>query len=122
MASRTKGSGHKASSPTSEEMVRRGRLGWEALKAKLLAKGGKKALSAEMARRGARGFAMYAHRHHGGNAERAAFALAKAGKMEAFPTPAPYNLPENPTRVCLCNDTNFSASRCPTCNGYTVPF
>ncbi len=99
-----------------------GRLGWEALKAKLLAKGGRKALSAEMARRGSRGFASYAHKHHGGCAERAAFALAKAGRMEAFPMPKALNLPDNPTRVCLCENQTFSASRCPSCSGYVVPF
>ncbi len=96
-----------------------GRLGWEALKRKL---GSRKAVSAEMARRGARGFASYAHRHHGGNAERAAFALAKAGRMEAFPTPRALNLPDNPCRVCLCENQTLSASRCPSCHGYVVPF
>ncbi len=106
-------------SPASAEMARRGRLGWEALKRNL---GSKKAVSEHMARIGAKGFKVYKDRYHNGNAEKAAFALAKAGKMEAFPTPAPLDLPENPCRVCLCEDQTLSASRCPTCNGYSVPF
>jgi uncharacterized protein len=59
--------------------------------------------SEEMARRGANGFRSYAEKYHGGCAERAAFALAKAGRVQL---------------VWRQTDLEFPISYCVKCGEY----
>lgn len=71
-----------------------------------------------MSRIGARGFERYAEIHHGGCAERAAFALDKAGRMAAFKDWTPPTFSGASVRCATCG--REIKSYCPTCD--PIPF
>lgn len=78
-----------------------------------------------MARIGARGFRAYAEAHHNGCAERAVFALRKAGRpgTEQWKQAAlPAAEPSGRTSMCWCDAGTRPNGRCRACGCWPVSF